>query len=56
MTLEAQDKRCNALFRRLDQLTAEGKDGNSEYMAILAALRTATRERLVTADLRKQAL
>jgi hypothetical protein len=51
MTIEAQDKRCTALFRQLDKLKAEGKDGDREYMMILAALRTATKERLNTIGL-----
>ena len=56
MTIEAHDKRCNNLFSRLDQLKTEGKDGNTEYMAVLAALRTATKERLVTVGLAPQSL
>ena len=42
------DRQCNALFRRLDALKADGKDKDrgGEYDAVLRALLTKTRDRI----------
>lgn len=45
-TLEPLDAACNAWFRKLDALKAEGKDGTQEYMQALYALRDLTRARV----------
>lgn len=44
--LKVLDTQCNALFRKLDALKAEGKDPSDEYMATLLQLQKLTRERL----------
>ena len=48
MTQETLDTECNKLFRRLDELKAQGKDqgADPEYTAVLYALRELTRARV----------
>lgn len=45
-TPQELDAACNAGFRKLDELKAQGKDGTQEYMQALYLLRDLTRARV----------
>lgn len=50
-TIEEMDSKCNRLFKRLDELKANGQGGqpaSTEYMSTLKELQAATKARLNT--------
>ena len=47
-TMQAIDKECNRLFRKLDALRADHKEDTQEYLDTLLMLRDNTRARVST--------